>query len=75
LAENQWAKALEACRKVLAIEPWQEQAVLLGMTACLGMGDRPNTLRLYKTLEKALHDELGIEPQVELQVLARSLII
>lgn len=73
LAENQWAKALEACRKVLAIEPWQDQAVLLGMRACLGMGDRPGALRLYKTLEKALRNELGIEPQVELQELARTL--
>jgi DNA-binding SARP family transcriptional activator len=73
LAENQWAKALQACRKVLAVEPWQDQAVLLGMRACLGLGDRTGVLRLYKTLEKTLGDELGIEPPVELQELARTL--
>ncbi len=64
---------LEARRKVLAIEPWQDQTVLLGMRACLGMGDRTGAARLYKTLEKTLRDELGIEPQVELQELARTL--
>ncbi|PKO19205.1 MAG: hypothetical protein CVU39_01245 [Chloroflexi bacterium HGW-Chloroflexi-10] len=73
LAENEWFKALEACRKVLAIEPWQDQAVLLGMRACLGIGDRSGALRLYKSLEKILHDELGIQPPVELQELARTL--
>ncbi len=72
-AENQWAKALEASRKVLVIEPWQDQAVLLGMRACLGMGDRPGALRLYKSLEKSLREELAVEPQMELQELVRIL--
>lgn len=73
LAQGCHAEALEACRKVLELEPWQEQAVLLGMRACLALGDRSGALRLYQTVEKNLRDELGIQPQAELQALYRSL--
>jgi DNA-binding SARP family transcriptional activator len=74
LAEDRAVESLDACRKILAAEPWQEQAVLLGMRACLRMENRSAALRLYKTLKKKLNDELGIEPQVELETLYRSLI-
>jgi DNA-binding SARP family transcriptional activator len=74
LAENRCSEALDACRKILAVEPWQEQAVLLGMRACLGLGNPTGALRLYQSLEKALHNELGIEPQAELQALYHSLL-
>jgi DNA-binding SARP family transcriptional activator len=74
LAEGRCIEALDACRKILKAEPWQEQAVLLGMHACLSLENYGGALRLYKTLEKKLHDELGIEPQAELQALYHSLI-
>ncbi|MFZ2097380.1 MAG: BTAD domain-containing putative transcriptional regulator [Anaerolineales bacterium] len=74
LVEDRLIETLDACRKILAAEPWHEQAVLLGMRACLRMENRPEALRLYKTLKKKLNDELGIEPQVELQTLYRSLL-
>lgn len=74
LAAGHPAEALDACRKILAVEPWNEQAVLLGMRACLELNDRAGALRLYKTLEKKLRDELGIEPQAEQQTLYRSLL-
>jgi DNA-binding SARP family transcriptional activator len=66
-------QALDACQKVLADDPWQEQAVLLGMRACLKLGKKADALRLYRTLEKVLSSELGIEPQLELQNLYQSL--
>jgi LuxR family maltose regulon positive regulatory protein len=74
LEEDRCIEALDACRKILEAEPWQEQAVLLGMRACLRLENASGALRLYRTLEKNLHDELGIEPQAELQILYRSLI-
>ena len=74
LGQNRFQPALDACRRLLDMEPWQEQAVLLGMQACLGLGNRPAALRLYKNLEKVLRDELDIEPQDELQTLYRSLL-
>ncbi len=74
LSEKQFLPALDACRKLLAAEPWQEQAALLGMQACIGLGDTAGALRLYRTLEKALHTDLGVEPQPELQALYCSLL-
>lgn len=74
LAQRHFMDALGASRQVLALEPWLERAVFIGMQACLGLGDRPGALRLYKTLEKALRDELGVEPQADLQTLYRSLL-
>lgn len=74
LSEKQFLPALDACRKLLAAEPWQEQAALLGMQACIGLGDTAGALRLYRTLEKALNTDLGVEPQPELQTLYCSLL-
>ncbi len=74
LAEKQFLQALDACRELLADEPWHEQAVLLGMRACIGLGNTAGALRLYRTLEKTLQNELGVEPQPELQDLYRSLL-
>jgi DNA-binding SARP family transcriptional activator len=68
-----YSQALDVCRRVLASDAWQEQAVWLGMRACLEMGDRAAARRLYRNLEKTLREELNAEPQAELQVLFRSL--
>jgi DNA-binding SARP family transcriptional activator len=73
LRDGQCLPTLEICRRVLACDAWQEQAVLLGMRACLEMGDRSGARRLYRGLEKTLGDELDAEPQAELQALYRSL--
>ncbi len=72
--EGQFALVLDACRKLVAAEPWQEQAVLLGMQACMGLGDAAGALRFYQTLEKTLRTELGVKPQAELQELYCSLL-
>jgi DNA-binding SARP family transcriptional activator len=72
-AAGSFAAALEACRRLLALEPWQEQAALLGMRAALELGDRAAARRLYQALEKSLRDEVGVAPQSELQALFRSL--
>ncbi len=73
LAEQQFQQALDACQKILADDPWQEQAVRIGMQACIGMGNSTGAIRLYRTLEKVLRDELEVEPQADLQLLYRSL--
>ncbi|MCD6290357.1 MAG: tetratricopeptide repeat protein [Anaerolineae bacterium] len=66
-------RALDACHTILAREPWQEQAVLLGMRACMALGDRAGALRLYVALERCLREELGIAPVQELQALYQAL--
>jgi DNA-binding SARP family transcriptional activator len=67
------AGAPEAClhlaKQALLHNPWQEQAVELGMRAALALGQRVTALKLYHRLEKQLEQELGIVPQKELQEL------
>jgi DNA-binding SARP family transcriptional activator len=73
LKSSRFREALDTCLRLLALEPWHEQAVLLGMRACLALHDRAGALRLYHNLEQALRTELGITPCEELQALYRSL--
>jgi DNA-binding SARP family transcriptional activator len=67
------AEALDACRRLLALEPWHEGAVLLGMRACAALGDIAGARRLYQKLAQTLRDELNTEPQAELQAYYRGL--
>ena len=71
---GEMAEARDLCRRLLTEEPWHEEAALLGMRACVALGDRVDAIRLYRTLEATLHDELGIAPQAALQALYQSLL-
>jgi DNA-binding SARP family transcriptional activator len=62
--------ALATARRVLAEDPWREDAVALGMRAAVAMNDRPAALRLYAALERTLRDDLGIAPRKDVQALA-----
>lgn len=73
LQNGHYMDALEQCRRLIALEPWQEQAVLLGMRACLAMGERSAARRLYYQLEKALQNDLNSIPSEEIQIFYRSL--
>lgn len=73
LAAGRPAEALDACRRLLATEPWQEKAVLLGMRACVALGDVAGARRLYHTLAQTLRAELNTAPQAELQAYYREL--
>jgi DNA-binding SARP family transcriptional activator len=73
--ENQrFQEALELCLRLLAIEPWHERAVWIGMRACQAMADPASALRLYRDLEKNLAAELGVAPHLDVQALARELV-
>ena len=65
---------LEICRRILALEPWQEETVLLAMRASVALNDRAGALRLYRELERSLAEAFGIEPQAELRQFYRSLL-
>lgn len=73
LAAGQFAGVLEACWHLLSLEPWHEEAVMLGMRACVALNDLPGARRLYLALEKALREDLGTVPQEELRAFYRSL--
>jgi len=66
-------KTLDACHRALAMEPWQEEAVLLGMQAYVALNDRAGAIRLYQKLERSLREDLGIAPQAAVQRYYRSL--
>ena len=68
------ARAYKACQRALALEPWQEEAVLLGMQACMALNDRAGAIRLYKKLERSLREELDVAPQEVVQAYYRSLV-
>ena len=63
------AVCLGLVRRVLLHNPWQEQAVALGMRAALTSGDRATAIKLYQRLVKVLDTALGIAPQKEHQQL------
>jgi DNA-binding SARP family transcriptional activator len=73
LAAGRPEQGLEACRHVLAVDPWREEAVLTGMQACLSLNDRPGALRLYQALEATLRADLDLAPRADLQQLAATL--
>ncbi len=73
-AAERFNRTLDACRRALSLEPWEEEAVLLGMKAYLALNDRAGAIRLYRTLAQRLQSELGIEPQKTLQNLYESLL-
>jgi DNA-binding SARP family transcriptional activator len=57
---------LYLARRALLHNPWQEQAVHLGMRAAMETGDRATAIKLYHRLEKTLDKDLGLAPQKEL---------
>jgi len=72
-AAGDFPAALATCRQLLKLEPWQEQAVLLGMRAARQLGDVASARRLYLSLEQTLHSDLGAVPGPELRAFYRSL--
>ncbi|GAB4560174.1 MAG: hypothetical protein Kow0047_06660 [Anaerolineae bacterium] len=73
LAAGRLAEALEACQRLLALEPWHEEAVFLGMRACVALNDLAGACRLYLALEKALREDLGIAPHEQLRAFYHSI--
>lgn len=67
-------EALDTCHRILAIDPWQEDAVLLGMRAYLAFNDRAGAVRLYRELERTLREELDTTPQAALRELYESVV-
>jgi DNA-binding SARP family transcriptional activator len=74
LEAAQFDRALELARRVIVIEPWHEQAVLIAMRASLAQNDRPGAARLYHTLEQTLRADLGLAPMPELRALHQALL-
>ena len=66
-------QSLLLCKRVLAKDPWREDAVWVGMRASLALEDRPAALKLYHALETELRKELSLAPRDDLRRLAASI--
>jgi DNA-binding SARP family transcriptional activator len=63
-AEN-WAKAAETYRRILARDEIHEEAARALMTCLVRLGGRTQSLRLYQRLSVRLRQELDAEPDEE----------
>jgi DNA-binding SARP family transcriptional activator len=73
LDKQQYFKVLECSRRIMQIDAWNEDAVLLGMKAYIHMRDIPRAMRLYKDLESTLQKELDLAPRADLRALVKEL--
>lgn len=59
--------ALHYVRQWLALEPWQEEAHALAMQLLAAQGKRTAALHQFQQCRQLLQDELGVEPDADLQ--------
>jgi DNA-binding SARP family transcriptional activator len=73
LGQSQYYNAINCVRSILHVDAWNEDAVLIGIQAYVGLQDIPHALQLYTELERVLRTELEIVPRADLRSLAQSL--
>lgn len=73
LEQERFTDALDRVHQALHLDPWNEEAVRVGMLTYLKLGSAPYALRLYRRLAEVLNQELGLIPRRDLQELAESI--
>lgn len=73
LATGRAAAARQCADDILQNDPWNEDAVLLAMHACLALQDRPGALRRYAVYKRRLYRDLHLPPRGDIFELAASL--
>ncbi len=68
---GEYARAIEYTRRLLALDPWREEAHRLMMRLLARSGQRSAALAQYETCRRLLRKELGIEPTDETTALYR----
>ena len=56
----------QGIRQIIDIDPWNEDAVFLGMQALVRLGDKPKAVKLFLDLERRLKNDLQLSPRPEL---------
>lgn len=67
---SEYARAIQAAQRVLAIDPAQERAFQHLMFCHIALGDRQAALNAYAQCVRALREELDVEPLAETTALA-----
>ncbi|HUM71931.1 MAG TPA: BTAD domain-containing putative transcriptional regulator, partial [Chloroflexota bacterium] len=65
LQRGEYGRAIDAATRLLALEPWREEAHRQLMLAQLRSGQRSAALAQYETCRRLLAAELGVEPSAE----------
>jgi len=68
---EQWQEAISLGERILRSDPVREHVHRWMISCHLAMGNRPSALRQYHVCERALREELGIEPMEETRRLYR----
>ncbi len=74
IEKEDYASAVHWARKLMALDPWNEEAARLCMTAEVRLGNRPAALAIYKTLEETLRREMDAQPMPETLALYRDVL-
>ncbi|NCC31663.1 MAG: NACHT domain-containing protein [Chloroflexia bacterium] len=69
LKEEAYQQGLEATRRLLRLEPWNEKAHQLQMELLAALGERERALMQYQLCQRALQSEFAIEPTAETQAI------
>jgi DNA-binding SARP family transcriptional activator/predicted ATPase len=69
LNRGQYGAAIDSASRSLALDPWREEAHRHLMLALARSGQRSAALAQYKSCQRVLSTELGVEPASETQVL------
>lgn len=62
---GEWDAALELAQRLIAIDPWKEEAYQALMRGNYFLGDRAAAMGWYEACEKVLYEELGVDPSAE----------
>ena len=65
MSRADYPAALEATSRLLAFDPWREEAHRQRMSALARAGQRSAALAQYQTCRRILEKELGVEPSAE----------
>lgn len=74
LDRGDWQRAGAWARRLLALDPWDEEAVRWAMTAAVSAGQRAAALDLYRALAEELQRELDAQPAPETTALYHDLL-
>ncbi|WP_129672995.1 BTAD domain-containing putative transcriptional regulator [Candidatus Chloroploca sp. Khr17] len=69
LKEEAYPQGMEATRRLLRLEPWNEKAHQLQMELLAALGERERALMQYQLCRRALRSEFAIEPTAETQAI------
>ena len=73
LQQRQHAQAITTATRLLALDPWREEAHRQLITALARNGQRAAAIKQYETCRRLLDEELGLEPSTETRRLAERL--